>query len=117
MKRIIFLAVLALMAVSLVHLLAQDKKKKKGKGTTEKQINTRSEADDSIDVSQAGIDSTSPTRYFLFPEFYTYWPVDKNDTILKYECYDINHNPIITDTLNNVNDIQYISLVKTYNDY
>jgi len=117
MKRVIFLAVLAVMALSLAHLLAQDKKNKKEKTAPVNQATTGTDADDATDVTRASGDSAAPTRYFLYPEFYTYWPVDNNDTILKYECYDISHNPIITDTLINANDIQYITLIKTYSDY
>ncbi len=116
MKRITVLGVFILMALSLAHLLAQDKKKKKGKDKEPVPVYNYV-VDDPMDAFGPKGDATDAVRYFIFPEFYTHWPVEKNDTIYKYDCFDINHNPIIADTLHDVNDIQYISLVKTHNDY
>jgi len=88
MKRPSVLILLMLLFLNAVQVAAQDKKKK-----------------------------NDTTRFFLFPEFYTYWPVEINDTILKYECADISHNPLNVDTLRTLNDVRFITFIKTYNDY
>jgi hypothetical protein len=63
------------------------------------------------------IDTTTGPRYFLFPEFYSYWPIENNDTIIKYQCYDENHSYINVDTLHNIADVQQILFVKNYTNY
>ena len=61
--------------------------------------------------------ATSEQRIFLFPEFYHFWPADKNDTMLKYDCYNDNNMLIITDTLENINSVQHIYFVKSFTNY
>lgn len=56
-------------------------------------------------------------KYFYFPEFYHHWPVDHNDTILKYECYDAYNAQLNVDTLNDANVLQHIYFVKTFTNY
>jgi hypothetical protein len=58
----------------------------------------------------------SPQTIF-FPEFYSFWPVDNNDTIFKYECFDTVNKLIDADTLLNMNYVHFILLIKTYTDY
>lgn len=127
MKRIPFLGLLLFLSFGFIHLIAQDKKKKT---TTKKEKEKEEEPvpvfnytiDDPMDAFGPKGDSTPATntkanRYFLYPEFYTYWPIDRNDTILRYECYDASHNPLNADTFTNAGDIGYISLIKSFTDY
>jgi hypothetical protein len=61
--------------------------------------------------------TTTDIHDYLFPEFYHYWPIDNNDTILKYQCYDGYNNLINVDTLHNVNNIRHIYFVKSFTNY
>lgn len=107
------MVVLTGMCMGAAHILAQGKKKKKGGGENQTYI-TR----DSVpSVTAPQKEELLPNRYFLFPQFYSYWPANVNDTILKYECFDANQNPINVDTLQNVLDVKFISLVRSYTDY
>lgn len=56
-------------------------------------------------------------KYFYFPEFYHHWPVDHNDTILKYECYDAYNSQLNVDTISDANVLQHINFVKTFTNY
>ncbi len=98
------------------HLHAQEKDKDKQKDESNAPVFTNI-ADDPTDPVKAKKGGESPTRYFLFPEFYAYWPIDNNDTILKYECYDANHNVINMDTLHSMGDVYFISFIKKHTDY
>lgn len=118
-KTTLFFVFLAL-AFSALHLAAQDKKDKKGKKAkkTEENIPVYNYTiDDPFDQFNAHIDSMNANRNFLYPAFFSYWPIDKNDTILKYDCYDYRHHYINMDTLHNINDVHSISFVKTYTDH
>ncbi len=129
MKKTVVFGLIALMTLCIATLQAQDKKKKKNK-TEEKEKDKDKDddqekapvfnytIDDPMDAfGPKGNEPEPTTRYFLLPEFYTYWPVENNDTVYKYECYDYHHNPVIADTINDINAVYYISLIKTYNDY
>ena len=102
-KRTTLLVMIILLGITAVHIFAQGKKKKAAN-----KVNTHDQITE--------YDSTD-YHYFLFPQFYTYWPIDNNDTILKYECYDVNMNFINVDTLYNISDVQHISFVKIYTNY
>jgi hypothetical protein len=114
------LAITVIMAIGLAHLLAQDKKGKPG----QKKANVaQTAATDSVgdapgdEIVQHSKDSSVANRYFLFPDFYSYWPAQNNDTILKYDCFDIDHHLILMDTLTDANDIHFITYTKTYDDH
>src|ERR1700743_1939397 len=62
-------------------------------------------------------DSVSGIRYFSYPQFYTYWPITYNDTILRYLCFDQDQNLLNMDTLHNILKVQHISFIKSYSDY
>jgi hypothetical protein len=100
-KKII--VVLFLILAGVIHLTAQQVSKKKPVADKPVAAPPATEAD-------------SPA-FFLFPEFYSFWPVDKNDTILKYECLDQKDSLINADTLSNIDEVKSILLVKTYIDY
>ncbi len=108
-KRIALLAVIILLGISGVQVLAQNKKK----GTTPKGGPVK----DSTTADRLALYDSTRYHYFLFPQFYSYWPIDNNDTILKYECFDASGNSINMDTLYNINDVQHISFVKIHTDY
>lgn len=112
MKKTGLIIFLFCMGLGIAHVMAQDKKKKKT--TTSDPAIIVADDDDQPVVHNSGKDTV---RYFLLPEFYSPWPIDNNDTILKYECYDINHHPIDMDTLTNTSAIHSISLIKTHYDY
>ena len=105
-KKVALLIVLLLLGITAAKLLAQGKKKKPAVTV----------ADATAKDPLAAYDSTR-FHYFLFPQFYSYWPIDNNDTILKYECFDISGRSINMDTLYNIGDVQHISLVKSYTNY
>jgi hypothetical protein len=121
MKRTALLVVIILLVTGAGQLCAQDSKKKKEKKTEEKKKENvptfNYTIDDPFDQFNAHVDSMNADRTFLFPEFYSYWPVDKNDTILKYECYDANHQFVNVDVMHNINDVYTIVFVKTFTDY
>jgi hypothetical protein len=54
---------------------------------------------------------------YLLPEFYYFWPIDKDDTILKYECYDAQNSLVNMDTLHNISIVQHIYFIKTFRNY
>lgn len=130
MKRISIPGLIILLLACLINTMAQDTKKKaKEKQVEEKPAEDTAEApgpvfnyviDDPMDAfgpKENDTPATPSTRFFLYPEFYSYWPVTVNDTILKFECYDASHNPLNMDTLQNLGDVHYISFFKTHNDY
>jgi hypothetical protein len=105
-RRIAF-GVFSLLFLSVAFVFAQVKKKKPATTT-----NVIVYADqDTI------VDTTTGPRYFLFPEFYSYWPIENNDTIIKYQCYDADNAYINVDTLHDPDDIQHILFVKTFTNY
>ncbi len=57
------------------------------------------------------------TNVFYFPEFYYFWPIEKNDTTLRYECYDAHNELINVDTLHNINIVQHIYFIKSFRNY
>ena len=92
--------------VSIVaHLFARQTVKKKA--TTNTSVKSRSDSTAVLDTPV----------FFVFPEFYSFWPVDKNDTTLKYQCYDMQNDLLNADTLHNVDEVKFIELVKVYTDY
>jgi hypothetical protein len=111
MKRTTGIVLLALMAIGFANVLAQDKKKKKPAANTQ---TASAPADTSLPVNDT---STGPTRFFNFPEFYSYWPFEDYDTLFKYECFDVHRNPIYMDTLHSFDAVHYITFVRIYNDY
>ncbi|MCD6013618.1 MAG: hypothetical protein K0Q79_3480 [Flavipsychrobacter sp.] len=118
MRRIAILGAM-LLSVCIIQLQAQDKKKKETKKAKEEEKGPvfNYVVDDPMDAFGPKDGAPPAPRFFLYPEFYTYWPVTINDTVLKYECYDANHNPLNMDTLQRLNDVHYINFVKTYNDH
>lgn len=117
MRRIAILGTL-IFSVCMMQLQAQDKKKKETKKTKEEEPGPvfNYVVDDPMDAFGPKGNQPPAPRFFLYPEFYTYWPVTVNDTVLKYECYDSNHTPLNMDTLQRLNDVHYITFIKTYND-
>ncbi len=117
MKRsILFIGLL----VACAGAMGQGVKKKitpaAAKSTTNVEIIAENDSvSDSLGLDPA--DTTTSTRYFLFPQFYSYWPVNKNDTILKYQCYDAENSYINVDTLQDVNLIQHIQFVKVFTNF
>lgn len=97
-------------------MLAQDDKKKKTDDDAPIPVYNYV-IDDPMDQFHPQTDLVSPNRYFLFPQFYSYWPIDNNDTILKYECYDLHHSLVNMDTLRDIDDVYFISFIKKYTDY
>jgi hypothetical protein len=99
-----------------LRLAAQDKVQVKPK-----QLNNRPGSTTAGTVPNTNETAAAKTgtvmKYFYFPEFYHHWPVDHNDTILKYECYDAHNTQLNVDTITNVNVIQHIYLVKTFTNY
>lgn len=82
------------------------------------EINTDSLNEALGDSLMAYMNDTSTTpRYFLFPQFYSYWPIKKGDTVIKYQCYDAENSYINVDTLHNINDVQHIHFVKAFTNY
>lgn len=57
------------------------------------------------------------TNVFYFPEFYYFWPIEKNDTTLRYECYDAHNELINVDTLHNINIVQHIYFIRSFRNY
>ncbi len=111
MKKIGLITILFCMALGVAHVMAQDKKKKKTP------VPAADIVTDTNDQPVTHAHAKDTIRYFLLPEFYSPWPIDNNDTILKYDCYDANHHIINMDTLTNSADIHSISLIKTHHDY
>jgi hypothetical protein len=103
------LVALILMCADVTHVVAQQARKKKAAAKTNVVI--ISDATDTLGSSPDG------PRYFMFPQFYSYWPITKGDTIIKYLCYDKDDNGINVDTLHNIDDVQHISFVKVYTNY
>src|SRR4051812_43397224 len=73
--------------------------------------------DDPMDKFGNQKDSAIFIRYFLYPQFYTFWPITYNDTVLKYLCFDQDQNLVDMDTVHNILKVQHISFIKTYTDY
>lgn len=103
--------------LSVLQVLAQDKKKTEKKDDQEKTPVFNYVIDDPMDAFGPKGEAVDTNRFFLFPEFYSYWPVTINDTVLKYECYDAMHLPLNMDTLRNLSDLHYVSFIKFYTDY
>lgn len=99
------LILVALTGLVAVHALAQGKKKK----APEKKA--------SPTPSQLQEYDSASYRYFLFPEFYSYWPIDNNDTILRYDCYDANKDYMNADTLYDIGNAYHIYFIKGHTDY
>ncbi len=133
MKRISIAGLIILLLACVLNTTAQVKKKKTEEKKTEQNAvpNAEEKAEEPGPVFNYLVDSpidafgpkgndtaaAPSTRFFLYPEFYSYWPVTVNDTILKFECYDAYNNPLNMDTLQNLGDVRYISFFKIHNDY
>jgi len=109
MKGTVFFLIITLLCCGTTTLHAQDEK---GKVPVFNYV-----IDDPMDKFGSQKDSVSIVRYFLYPRFFTYWPIDNNDTILKYLCFDASHNLVDMDTLLKITDVQHISFIKSYTDY
>ncbi len=99
----------------MAHVFAQGRKKPAAKPAA------KTTTKDTAAVATANpqlkeYDSTK-YRYFLFPQFYSYWPITNNDTILRFECYNAEGHFVNMDTMYDVSNIKLIYLTKTYNDY
>jgi len=106
MRKLVFLTLGMCIVLGALHVLAQGTKKKTTTKTTTQTTEDK--------AARPKLDSAV---VFLSPEFYSPWPVDKNDTLLKYECIDAQDELLNADTLYNMNSVKYIMLVKTYTDY
>lgn len=106
MKNAIWILVLMAVVAGATHSGAQQRAKKRPVAR-------------SFDPAGApeGPSDSSLVRVFYFPEFYHYWPVEKKDTVLKYDCYNRSQGFIAVDTLKNSDDIEHIYFVKTYINY
>lgn len=51
-----------------------------------------------------------------FPDFYSFKPRMVKDTTFKFESYDTHNELILLDSLHDIDDVRYISLIKSYND-
>ena len=108
MKKAALITVVILIGTGITNMFAQVKKKK---ASTKTNVVVISDATDTLGISPDG------PRFFLFPEFYSYWPINKNDTIIKYQCYDAENSYINVDTLHNIEDVQHISFAKVFTNY
>jgi hypothetical protein len=108
-RRTALFTVAILLGIGIVHVFAQGKEKK-----TVDSSNTNVVV--IADADSIG-DSSTATRYFLFPEFYSYWPIEKDDTVIKYQCYDAENSFINIDTIHNIEDVQHILFIKTFTNY
>jgi hypothetical protein len=102
-----FIAAVPLMLCTLFAVFAQEKKQASS---------ARIAKEPSLRVPNV-IDTTTEIRYFLFPEFYHFWPSEKNDTILRYECYGADNSFIIADTMHSTTGIYHIYFVKSFINY
>ena len=104
MNRLVFLTLVISIGTGFVHLYGQE-----------------NSSNDTISIpvknDSVARQVTDTPQFVFFPEFYSFWPVDNNDTIFKYECFDAMSNLINADTLLNTNYVHYILLIKTYTDY
>ncbi|MCW3122873.1 MAG: hypothetical protein JWQ38_2365 [Flavipsychrobacter sp.] len=117
MKRTAIGTVVLLACIGFVNVWAQGKKKKP---VAKEPIPTNVEVMavvDSIADSAYVMDTSTATRYFLFPEFYSYWPITKGDTIIKYQCYDAENSYINIDTLSDIGNVWHIHFLKVFNNY
>ncbi len=51
-----------------------------------------------------------------FPDFFSFKTRKSKDTVFRYECYDSDNELVAADTVSDIDDIRYISLIKSYND-
>jgi hypothetical protein len=93
--------------------LAQDKKNKEAE--KEKVPVFNYVIDDPMDVFGRNIDPDY-VNTLLFPEFYSYKPVRRRDTVLTFLCYDRRDSVINVDTLRSIYDIRFISVFQNYTD-
>lgn len=105
-----FLLIVLFFAFGIINASAQEKKIKADKAE-KKSAALPSKIESVIN------DSVTETRYFIFPEFYHFWPVEINDTILTYECYDANNSLIVVDTLRDIQVVNQIRFVKSFVNY
>lgn len=100
------LLIIGLLTIWSIHLSAQDKK---SKPNTKKPV--------AVPQQDIVIDSNTEIRNFLFPEFYYYWPVDKGDTVLRFDCYDADNKGMNADTISDIGNVAVISFMKVYSDF
>jgi len=116
-RRIKLLLASAIICIAVAQAFAQGKRKPAPKPAAKKAATTADSAvTTAADPQLREYDSTK-YRYFLFPQFYSYWPITNNDTILRFECYNTEGHFVNMDTIYDVSDIKTIYFTKTYNDY
>ncbi|MCW3122872.1 MAG: hypothetical protein JWQ38_2364 [Flavipsychrobacter sp.] len=57
------------------------------------------------------------TEHYLVPEFYYIDSLHKGDTSFVYECYDNRDSILNMDTVQDFDQVRYISLLKKYTDH
>ncbi len=116
MRRSVVFVVLLLVGFGMMQAMAQGKKKKPAPAAPQEDGVAMLDSNGD-EITRDVRDTSTATRYFLFPEFYSYWPVVKDDTIIKYQCYDAENSYINVDTLHDIGDVQHIHFVKTFTNY
>ena len=96
--------------ISSFHLFAQDKKEKKD----EKVPVYNYVLDDPMDAFNR-LDEKN-RAYIYVPEFYAYTPLKVNDTTYSFECYDARDSIIKSTHIQDIKDVHFISMFKSYPD-
>jgi hypothetical protein len=104
-KKIVFFVLFMLTGIMVFRLQAQQASKKKAVHNS------------TVQAQDAGESRMDSPAFFSFPQFYSFWPAEHNDTVLKYICYAANDSLLNVDTFSNVSEIKHIILIKTYTDY
>ncbi len=120
MKRTATAIIVIITGLGLAQAFAQGKKKKPVVQQTQTNVAVAAPTDtlvDSFGERQYVMDTSTTTRYFLLPEFYSYWPVTKGDTVIKYQCYDAENSYINIDTLSDIGEVKHIHLMKVFTNY
>ena len=118
MKKTGLAIIVLFMCLSIAHVLAQGKKRKAvppPPTVTNVEIVQNADSLKDLEIDSLLLPDTNTTpRYFLFPEFFSYWPISKGDTVIKYVCYDAENSYINIDTLHDIDDVRHIQLVKVF---
>jgi hypothetical protein len=113
MNRIFIIAIIIISSIPGSQTFAQNKKEKKAK--EEEKIPVYNYViDDPMDAFGR---TPAPQSTLLFPDFYSYNPIRKGDTLFRYLCYDRRDSLINVDTLQNIDLVRYISLFISYTDH
>jgi hypothetical protein len=115
MNNKVVLILVALSAFCGGSLLAQDKKDNAKKEEEEKIPVFNYIINDPMDVFGRNPEPDYIAS-LLFPEFYSYKPIRKKDTVYQYLCYDMRDSLINVDTLHSIYEVRYISVFQQYTD-